>query len=546
MPTRLALALAATLALTACQAPAGTPTGLGAPTAPGGTVAADPNHTDLSTPAAFAAPAKATVLALAVTTRPKPGGPTMADVDADKDPKDAVEPEVDVEVRDGAYQAVGVIKARGHSTREADQMSYSIKLAKDAAPWQGYKTVMLNKHPYDLTRVRNKLAFDLLAYVPELAASKTQFVHLTVDGTDMGLFTQVEKVDKDFLKAHGLDPAGHLYKAEEFEFLRYPEALKAEGAGFDKAAFERVLEIEGAKDHGPLLAMLDAVNAEDQPIDQVLRTHFDRRNFVTWLALNVLMGNQDTTSQNFLLYRPTNGRFHFLPWDYDASMGFYNQPDQVAGNEHIQRWQEGLTNWWASALVRRYLQAPGAGAELDARIRELANGALAPERIRALVDSYRDAVAPHIAKAPDVTHLPASGEPAAAWRTELDRITGSVTRNLARYESTRLRPMPVYLGDVEVATRLFSWDASFSLTGHPLIYDLQVARTPDFAAGAIVAEKKGLTTTSATVEPLAPGTYYYRVTVRDTTDPTNLFQWPFDRHDANGRRYDGVRTVTIP
>lgn len=539
-----ALALAATLTLAACQAPGATPTTVnGAISAQ----AADSPHVDLSAPAAWAAPAQATVLSLAVTTKPKPGGPTMADVDADTDPRDAVEPEVDVEVQDGDYKAVGVLKARGHSTREAGQMSYAIKLAKDGAPWKGYRTVILNKHPYDLTRVRNKLAFDLLAYVPELAAPKTQFVHLTVDGKDLGLFTQVEKLDKNFLKAHGLDAAGHLYKAENFEFYRYPEALKAEGAGYDKAAFEAILEIEGAKDHQPLLAMLDAVDAEDRPIDQVLATHFDRRNLVTWLALNVLLGNQDTTSQNFFLYRPTNGRWHFLPWDYDGALGFYDQPNEAAGKQRPQRWQEGLPNWWASALVRRYLQAPGAAAELDARMRELASGPLARDRVQALLDSYREAVAPHVAKAPDAARLPtSSGDKAAAWRAECDRIAGTVAANLATYERTKARPMPVFLGEPDVAARRFTWDASFSLAGHALRYDFQIARSPDFGAGSIVVEKAGLTETSAVADGLAPGTYYYRVIVRDATDPATLYQTPFDRLDMNGQRYDGVRSVTLP
>ena len=85
-----------------------------------------------------------------------------------------------------------------------------------------------------------------------------------------------------------------------------------------------------------------------------------------------------------------------------------------------------------------------------------------------------------------------------------------------------------------------------TLAGHALSYDFQIARTPDFAAGAIAFEKKGLTETSVVADGLAPGTYYYRVIVRDTTDPTTLYQTAFDSLEANGRRHDGVRTVTIP
>ena len=64
------------------------------------------------------------------------------------------------------------------------------------------KHFQLNKHPYDLTRVRNKLAFDLfrrysifLVCVPSLCKNITNFdkTALQYGNKDYGLFTHVEK-----------------------------------------------------------------------------------------------------------------------------------------------------------------------------------------------------------------------------------------------------------------------------------------------------------------------------------------------------------------
>src|SRR6185369_6918071 len=116
------------------------------------------------------------------------------------------------------------------------QKSFKIELKKGEGTWRGQRTIALNKHVFDPSRVRNKLNFDLLKQVPNMVSLRTQFVHLYVkDETsdpwrsnfeDYGLFTQIELPDKTFLKAHLLDPKGQLYKTTFFEFDRYPDQIR--------------------------------------------------------------------------------------------------------------------------------------------------------------------------------------------------------------------------------------------------------------------------------------------------------------------------------
>jgi len=109
----------------------------------------------------------------------------FADVNGDIDDTDAIVPEVNAHLILEGYPDDGLTKnaklrLRGSSTRLAQQKSYRIKLASTVPLWRGESTLQLNKHPYDLTRMRNKLAFDLFRDIPHIASLRTQFVQMTI------------------------------------------------------------------------------------------------------------------------------------------------------------------------------------------------------------------------------------------------------------------------------------------------------------------------------------------------------------------------------
>ncbi|EKN69243.1 spore coat protein [Neobacillus bataviensis LMG 21833] len=428
-----------------------------------------------------------------------------------------------------------VIKIRGNSSRFVPQKSYQLKLAESAGLWHGQTVINLNKHQYDVTRVRQKLSFDLFREIPDFTSLRTQFVHLHVKDLsgqtpdqqfiDYGLFTQVEQPNKRFLYAHGLDPNGNLYKANFFEFQRYPDQLKlATDPSYNKEEFESILQIKGSEDHDKLLKMLDAVNNYKLNINDVIDQYFNRENYITWLAVNLLLGNMDTDAQNFYLYNPLNSeKFYFLPWDYDAAWG-----QQAEENERIKgftaKWQLGISNYWGAVLHQRFFKDPKNIDDLNKKI-EVVSKILNKQKIQEYVDQYYPIASSYIKTSPDLQGLPYKIE-------DLDKsfknLINVPEQNKEFYYASLENPMPIYLGDLvqKDDSYEFTWDPSYDFQADDLTYDFQVSQSADFSS--VYIEQKDLTNTTLKVEAnqLKQGKNYWRVTVKDSKGNTQI---AFDR-----------------
>ena len=127
------------------------------------------------------------------------------------------------------------VQIRGESSSKNAQKNYKIKIKKNKGEWNGQRTININKHQTEALRFRNKLSYDLMEEIPQLMGARTSFVHLYVkDETsdnpsgkfeDYGLYTQVEQINKNYLKDHGLDENANLYKPNFFEFFRYEDTI---------------------------------------------------------------------------------------------------------------------------------------------------------------------------------------------------------------------------------------------------------------------------------------------------------------------------------
>lgn len=489
---------------------------------------------------------------------------TLADVNRDIDDTDICEPEINVNFQAPGHYPVTTdynarMRMRGSSTRYADQKSYRVKL-RSTAPcststvpcWREDEiTLQFNKHPYDLARVRNKLAFDLMRDIPYLNSLRTQFAHITYnDGSadsDMGLFTHVEKMGPEYLANRGYPAASNIYKANEFYFD--PDARLDTDPSVTGSRFEEVLEVENdGGDHSALRAMISAVNDEDIPFATTFDTYFNRNNYLAWLATNILLGNHDTLTQNFALYQPAGGqRFYFLPWDYDGAIGFEDQPDVKAAGTFYDDWQLGLSNWWGSPLHRRFIQQPGHVALIKAAVSEIKDRHLLAASIQARLDSYRDLVSALITAAPDVLHLPTepgnSTTPAAQWATEYQRIAGAVNTNHSRFLTLLESPMPFWqAARVSAGSLVLNWDTATDLQGNTVTYTVEASSDPAF--GSLLFPVRHVTTTSTSFSPSpAAGTYYMRVTADDGAGHRTR---AFDRTDIGNDRYFGVLQFAIP
>lgn len=448
----------------------------------------------------------------------------------------------------GAYVPNATIELRGDTSPIVSQPSYKITLSKKAGLWRGQSIINLNKHLGDDTRVRNKLNFDLLEQIPDITSLRTQFVHLYVmDQTmdlwgetfvDYGLYTQVEQPNTDFLRAHLLDKDAQLYKANAFDFHRYPDHIRLETDPlFTEAAFSAILEIKGNRDNSKLIAMLDDVNSYDVPIEITFEKYFDPDNYFTWLAYNILVGNSSTANQNYFLYSPHNGSdWYFLPWDYDSSF-----PLLANTNMGMARapWAYGISNYWDAVLPNRLLREERFRRALDEKI-NMVMGILTPTKIRGILDSYRPAVDLYVSRMPDLENLQRTLK---SRDLEFGLLPGDIQANYGLYLISLTKPMPFHLKPVKDSNEeiILSWEAAYDLSGQNVTYEFALAT--DWAFENVLAKYQLTDSTEVQFKMPEPGTYFWRVVARNSSGGTQV---PYEYYeDANSTLHYGVKYLYI-
>jgi len=417
----------------------------------------------------------------------------------------------------GQSEYNATMELRGQSARLVERKSYKINL-NSKVPWDGYITVNLNKHPFDHLLIRNKLAFELIKSVPNLTSARTQLVHMFIkdfskgdylnDYVDYGLFTQIENIDEDYLENHNLDENGNLYKIENFEFRRYEDVLlRKDNPNYDKDAFEEILEIKGGNSHEKLINMLDDVNNDYININDVIEKHFDRENFLTWLALNILSDNVDTQSRNYFLYSPsTSNIWYFIPWDYDKALGGYEENRAI--------WQKGVSNFWGNIFINRFLMNKNNVKELSNKVEEL-HAILNKQLIKEKIDILKPIAIEYLSREPDMS---INDNTIDEILLEFDELLNEIELNYDEYYKSIERPMPIFLGSPYLNGNFieFNWTESFDFQDDPIYYDFEISKDPEFKQ--IIYKKENLLDNEIIIDKLEPNHYYYRVLIYDIND----------------------------
>ena len=75
----------------------------------------------------------------------------------------------------GVTESNARIRVRGNSSSVMAQKSYKLALDDEAGLWRGQSNIALNKSAFDVTRIKNKLYFDMLKDIPGISSIRTQF-----------------------------------------------------------------------------------------------------------------------------------------------------------------------------------------------------------------------------------------------------------------------------------------------------------------------------------------------------------------------------------
>lgn len=416
----------------------------------------------------------------------------------------------------GETDSNATIRIRGNSSTLMPQKSYKLSLNDEAGLWRGQSNIALNKHAFDATRLRNKLYFDLAQNLSDVPSARTQFVRLFIrdetSGTtqfeDYGLFTQVEVPTKKYLANHGLDRAGYLYKVISFNYEPNDLIKNFDDPDFDLTAMDTVISCRGREDNTRLLEMIEAVNDTARDINEVIDAYFDRNNYMQWLAFNILMGNRDTTMQNYYLYSPLNGsKFYFIPWDGDASLMRYES--SIEDGQPVADWEWGIANYWGVMLHKRFLRDAGNRADLEAVVDQMHTW-LNKETVDALAARYYETVSQYIYNMPDYLNLQHTR---AEVEDILSRLGDEVEENYRDFKESLTDAMPFWMYEVEETGEdvVLSWEPAYDFEGRAMTYSVEISRYPDMRQPLF--SQSGLTATRLTLpeNTLGDGEFYWRV-----------------------------------
>lgn len=242
----------------------------------------------------------------------------------------------------------------------------------------GAKGLTLNNNQQDPSLVRTCLGYLVMARAG-VPAPRCTFARVTVNGQDLGVYTNVEAVNKAFLRRHWGTDDGNLYEGTLSDFR--PEWM---------GTFEKETN-EAAADFSDLAALTDALELPDAQLLAAVEPLVDVEAFLTFWAGESLVRHWDGyagNTNNFFVYvPPATGRFEFVPWGMDAVMQL-----PAPGEAPLSVQAVGM-------LARRLYDVPETRGRYVARLHELLAGAWDEELLGAELDRIEALITPYVPEA---------------------------------------------------------------------------------------------------------------------------------------------------
>ncbi|MBK7093449.1 MAG: CotH kinase family protein [bacterium] len=227
------------------------------------------------------------------------------------------------------FDSVG-IRYKGQSTYSTNRVKspFNIKLdhIRDNQEIDGYGTLKLSNAWFDPSFVREVLGYEIARkYMP---ASLSNYANVYVNGTLLGLYVNVQDVDKLFMRTHFHSDGNARFKGE----ISGPSQVYVVWGylGQDSAAYQIQYELDSDAGWKNLIDFLDTLNNFPDDVEAVL--DIDRHLWM--LAFDNLLVNLDSPinfGHNFYLYQDDSHRFNPIIWDLNMCFGSYRKVYGTSG-----------------------------------------------------------------------------------------------------------------------------------------------------------------------------------------------------------------------
>lgn len=245
------------------------------------------------------------------------------------------DPRYSSEYAPGRFKARGVeyevgVRLRGDQAFFHPKKSWKVKLPK-GMKLDGMRRINFLAEWLDAGYLTDVFAYELMigagAYSP-----RARYVLLTVNGRFEGIFTMVEQVDESFLKAHGLDSDGNVYRCGD----RDCEMKLTPRAHYQKPWQKKTNEDEPWTDLEDFLWKVS--RTPEHEFESFLRRELELEAYLRSMAVNVLIGMSGIDdSGSYWVHDPARDKWLFVPWDLNNSVMQYWRNEAVGESTRKDR-----------------------------------------------------------------------------------------------------------------------------------------------------------------------------------------------------------------
>ena len=224
--------------------------------------------------------------------------------------------------------AVVGFRLRGNTSRDAFKKSFKISFNTfvDGGEFFDLEKLNLNGEHNDPTIARSKICWDWFNSIG-LTAPRSSFAAVYINDDYYGLYLSVEHINDEFINKNYSDNSGNLWKCLWPADLTYRGENGSDYHPYngENRPYELKTNVE-TYDYQPLARLISMINlTSNQNLADSLDRYLAVPEVLKYLATNVILGSWDDywfLMNNYYLYHePDRDIFHWIPYDYDNSMG---------------------------------------------------------------------------------------------------------------------------------------------------------------------------------------------------------------------------------
>lgn len=229
--------------------------------------------------------------------------------------------------------SVGV-KYKGNSSYDATYAKNPLHIELNTVKsqsYQGYKDIKLSNMYSDPSMIREVLAYRILRNYQH--APQANFAQVYINGALIGLYTNVESINKKFVSEHFNSSGNTFIKCNPTVIPAPNTKSNLKYLSADSSAYFNFYEMKSATGWNELVKLCDTVTNHAEGLSRNL----DMDRVIWMLAYNNVLVNLDSYSgvfaQNYYLYKDNTGHFNPIVWDLNMSFGGF--PFAGSGNSSL-------------------------------------------------------------------------------------------------------------------------------------------------------------------------------------------------------------------